>query len=177
MVDDVGRGVDNGLSALHRLPQGTVGLADVGPEHIAAGTTNGFIARHTGNAFRRAVEGSDSPVGVHREGPLVDRVENRNLPLERFACLHRCTPVFRKLTRQIIVHYTRSQPPTFTLFARFGPASPWSVPRGLSEKLSLGPQERMARDLRRSFHHEGRDSPLARPDQSGIRRSRKCVGR
>ena len=99
-AQDVNRLVDNRAACRERLAQRARRLADTGAEHIAAATSERFLAADSRDAFGPSVERSDLPVSVHREHPVVDRVEDDTVEFVDRANSHRAaSSISRKYSR------------------------------------------------------------------------------
>jgi hypothetical protein len=88
MIDDKGRGIDDGTAAFKSPLEGTVIFADIGVKDVPASTAQGLAAPHTCDLFRCLVKRSDAPLSVNSKYPFVDRIEDHILRLVHVDRLH-----------------------------------------------------------------------------------------
>ena len=76
LIDDMGRCVDDRLSACHRAAKSAVLFAYICPENIKAETSDGRVAADASDSLGCRVEGRDSPVLIDRENTLIYGIQD-----------------------------------------------------------------------------------------------------
>jgi hypothetical protein len=68
--------IDDWATGSQSLSQGTSSFANTGPKDLAAWPANSIVTLDAGDLLRRPIERSDSPLLVHGENTIGDRIQD-----------------------------------------------------------------------------------------------------